>query len=101
MRHKEAQTFVLCFDLTYFAVISSRQFNNTGYRTVAFRLCETVWSGIFSLEVTIRVTKDGRSVHWRTEEGRVGAFKPPPPEILKTFQNRGKLNPIVKTVKNC
>jgi hypothetical protein len=24
-----------------------------------------------------------------------------PPEILKALQNRAKLNPIVKTVKNC
>ena len=28
-----------------------------------------------------------------------GVFKPP--EILKALQNRAKLNPIVKTVKNC
>jgi len=26
---------------------------------------------------------------------------PPPPEIPKTHQNRAKLNPIVKNVKNC
>ena len=25
----------------------------------------------------------------------------PPPEIPKVIQNRAKLNPIVKTVKNC
>ena len=25
----------------------------------------------------------------------------PPPEMLKALQNRAKLNPIVKTVKNC
>jgi len=25
----------------------------------------------------------------------------PPPKILKALQNRAKLNPIVKTVKNC
>jgi len=25
----------------------------------------------------------------------------PPPEIPKALQNRAKLNPIVKTVKNC
>ena len=25
----------------------------------------------------------------------------PPPEILKALKNRAKLNPIVKTVKNC
>jgi len=35
---------------------------------------------------------------WRTEGG-VGVFKPPP-EIPKALQNRAKLNPIVKTVKN-
>jgi len=35
---------------------------------------------------------------WRTEgEG----FNPPPPEIPKALQNSAKLNPIVKTVKNC
>jgi len=34
-----------------------------------------------------------------TREG-LGAFKPPqPPEIPKAFQNRAKLNPILKTVK--
>ena len=31
---------------------------------------------------------------------RVGVFKPPA-EIPKVLQNRAKLNPIVKTVKNC
>jgi len=31
--------------------------------------------------------------------GWVGGFKPP--EIPKALQNRAKLNPIVKTVKNC
>ena len=30
----------------------------------------------------------------------VGVFKPPL-EIPKALQNRAKLNPIVKTVKNC
>jgi len=30
-----------------------------------------------------------------------GGFKPPNPEITKALQNRAKLNPIVKTVKNC
>jgi len=33
--------------------------------------------------------------------GGVGGFKPPPPEIPKAHQKRAKLNPIVKTVKNC
>ena len=36
---------------------------------------------------------------WRTEGG-FGKFKPPPPEIHKALQNRAKLSPIVKTVKN-
>jgi len=36
---------------------------------------------------------------WRTEGG--GGFKPPLPENPKAFQNRAKLNPRVKTVKNC
>jgi len=30
-----------------------------------------------------------------------GVSPPPPPEILKALQNRVKLNPFVKTVKNC
>jgi len=30
-----------------------------------------------------------------------GGPTPPPPEIPKAFQNRAKLSPIVKTVKNC
>ena len=38
---------------------------------------------------------------WRTEgEGGFGVFNPPP-EIPKALQNCAKLNPIVKTVKNC
>ena len=30
-----------------------------------------------------------------------GGVQPPPPDIPKAHQNRAKLNPIVKTVKNC
>jgi hypothetical protein len=30
-----------------------------------------------------------------------GVLKPNPTEIPKALQNRAKLNPIVKTVKNC
>jgi len=34
--------------------------------------------------------------------GVLGVSTPPHiPEILKALQNRAKLNPIVKTVKNC
>ena len=35
---------------------------------------------------------------WRTEGGF--GFQPPP-EIPKALQNHAKLNPIMKTVKNC
>ena len=37
---------------------------------------------------------------WRTVGGGWGV-QPPHPEIPKALQNRAKLNPIVKTVKNC
>ena len=30
-----------------------------------------------------------------------GSNTPPPPEIPKALQNRARLNPIVKPVKNC
>jgi len=33
--------------------------------------------------------------------GEWGYSTPPPPEIPKALQNHAKLNPIVKTVKNC
>jgi hypothetical protein len=33
--------------------------------------------------------------------GGVGGCSTPPPEIPKALQNRDKLNPIVKNVKNC
>ena len=33
--------------------------------------------------------------------GEGGVSSPPPLEIPKALQNRAKLNPIVKTVKNC
>ena len=37
---------------------------------------------------------------WRTEGG-VWGVQTTPPKIPKALQNRAKLNPIVKTVKNC
>ena len=36
-----------------------------------------------------------------SEEGGLGCSNPHPPEILKSLQNRAKLNPIVKTITNC
>jgi hypothetical protein len=44
-----------------------------------------------------RLVKYPVSLVFATEEG----FKPPPPEIPKALQNRAKLNPVVKSVKNC
>ena len=42
------------------------------------------------------------SNRWRTEGGGGGwDGQTPPPEIPKALQNPAKLNPIVKTVKNC
>ena len=38
---------------------------------------------------------------WRTERGGVWGVQIPPPKIQKALQNGAKLNPIVKTVKNC
>jgi len=38
-------------------------------------------------------------IQWRTEGGL--RCSTPPPEVPKALQNRVKLNPIVKTVKNC
>ena len=38
---------------------------------------------------------------WRTEGGGLGCSNPTPTEILMALQNRAKLNPIAKTVKNC
>jgi len=40
-----------------------------------------------------------RGSQWRTE-GEFGGFNPPL-EIPKALQNRAKINPIVKTLKNC
>ena len=58
-------------------------------------------SGIQAVSLTARSFGDNCVVlQWRTE-GVFGAFKPPPREIPKALQNRAKLNPIVKTVKNC
>jgi len=44
-------------------------------------------------------TRMGEHRHWHTEGGVWGVQTPT--EILKALQNRAKLNPIVKTVKNC
>ena len=59
------------------------------------------------VEVNIRALKSalefrsqGISYHSGVPRGGLSGFNPPP-EIPKALQNRAKLNPIVKTVKNC
>ena len=44
-------------------------------------------------------TQTHATQQWHTE-GDLGGSNPPP-EIPKALQNRAKLNPILKTVKNC
>jgi hypothetical protein len=56
----------------------SSLFNDTGYHTVAFRVCETVWSGICRLGVTELRKSVGRSVI----PSLVFNAPPPPPKSL-------------------
>ena len=53
-----------------------------------------------SLKPKRKIRNKRRLYQWRTEGG-LGCSTPSLPEILKALQNRAKLNPIVKTVKNC
>jgi len=82
-----ALQFTLLEDLTPKADI----FLFTALWVVLGRFCSSViWNMLWSLcTVAYRGGKFGGSNH------------PPPPEIPKSLQNRAKLNPIVKTVKNC
>jgi len=54
----------------------------------------------WTAEIQSLCTYHGYDNQWRTDGG-VSEVHPPPPEIPKALQNRAKLNPIVKTVKNC
>ena len=53
----------------------------------------------FSLS-ELRQTTSPRKKQWRTEGWGIWRLNPPP-EIPKAIQNRAKLNPIAKIVKNC
>ena len=68
-------------------------------RSVSFaHLCEKrYWNLIQYLlqNDKYEMNNDLYSVQWRTEGGGGGG------EIPKALQNSAKLNPIVKTVKNC
>jgi len=50
---------------------------------------------------TVEIRNLVRGRQWRIEGGGLAGSTPPPYEIPKAHQNRAKLNPIVKTVKNC
>jgi len=53
-----------------------------------------------SYEMTSVANSKTEAVAYRGGWGWFGGSNPPP-EIPKALQNRAKLNPIVKTVKNC
>jgi len=56
---------------------------------------ELVDSWLYSQQPTSDLQSDTTAVAYRGW----GGLNPPHPEIPKTFQNRAKLDPIVKTVK--
>jgi len=65
-----------------------------------FYFCDQHYDGYILVEPCKAVcSKPYYAVRWRTEGG--GGVLNTAPEISKAFQNRAKLNPIVKTVKNC
>jgi len=78
------------------------------YKIFIFPLCEGMHLTNVIIHIEINLTTSycnliislPRPVAYRGG-GELGGFKPPSPEILKALQNCAKLNPIVKTVKNC
>ena len=78
-----------------------RWLQNESYHVLKLLYLGPFNDGVSTTEVMQYV---GTFLQWRTEGwggGSLGGFKPPPPEIPEALQNRAKLNPIVKTVKNC
>jgi len=53
------------------------------------------------LNVSVISTSDTTNLRGVPREFGGVQTPPPPHEIPKSLQNRAKLNPIVKTVKNC
>jgi len=68
------------------------------FRLSSFHLLEVMLHSFFPLILAFLTQFTFRQ--WRTEGGGFGGSTPLP-EIPKALQNRAKLNPIVKTVKNC
>jgi len=65
-------------------------------------LCRLEFRNVLLPPTDTEVQDTGEEIsrgQWRT--GGVGGFNHPPTEIPKARQNRAKLNPIVKSVKNC
>jgi len=68
------------------------------YLTLKKYTIKTRYFDYYSLDVHFSGVPKG----WNSGVRRgVWGFNYPPPEIPKVLQNRAKLNPIVKTVKNC
>jgi len=64
------------------------------------RNCANVFRGKTEALFLLGGTTIYKHKQWRTEGGGWG-FQPPLLEIPKALQNRAKLNPNVKTVKDC
>jgi len=67
-----------------------------------------IWRETFLIsdsDLVSSLTLNMSHLQWRTGGGEGGGggggSRPPPPEIPKALQNRAKLSPTVKTVKNC
>ena len=67
-----------------------------------FRIKRVTPEKLFKRGLSLPHTNTGKLTdQWRTEGEGVWGGSTPPPQIPKALQNRAKLNPIVKNVKNC
>jgi hypothetical protein len=69
----------------------------TGQNYVIGHFCLTIMTEMHNGVQMPQISK--HPVQWHTEGGGLGGSNPP--KIPKALQNHAKLNPIVKTVKNC
>jgi len=99
----KTQVLSATFELSFYQVSCIRQLSSRDMNTRHFQLLGTHYlhchaSFILahngsSFQVSLRLLD---TLQWRNE----GGVQTPPPEIPKAVQNRAKINPIVKTVKN-
>ena len=80
-------------DVTLWAVLRARRLSQLS-SVWRLKYLSTSYKGSSN---TFFVKKQCRTERW----GGGWGFNSPPPEIPKAHQNRAKLNPIVRTVKNC